>query len=190
MIERSLGTPDAQVVEATVAEAPRLFEEFFGEEHARLFGAPCFVTGDRHEAEENMQDAFLRMWERWDEVQFADPSAYLFRTAMNVFRNRYRRSVLGLRKTLGRHLVDGSQRGGAARRRHATAPPVARGCRMDHLLARRIARRVPPPPVADGRAVRWLRTPGGVRGLGRESDIVSDRRSDRVHHQRPRPCVA
>jgi RNA polymerase sigma-70 factor, ECF subfamily len=101
MIERSLGTPDARAVEATVAEAPQLFEDFFGEEHARLFGALCFVTGDRHEAEEIMQDAFLRMWERWDEVQFADPSAYLFRTAMNVFRNRYRRSVLGLRKTLG-----------------------------------------------------------------------------------------
>src|SRR3990170_7331600 len=101
MIERSLGTTDARAVEATVTEAPRLFEEFFGEEHARLFGALCFVTGDRHEAEEIMQDAFLRMWERWDEVQFADPSAYLFRTAMNVFRNRYRRSALGLRKTLG-----------------------------------------------------------------------------------------
>ena len=32
--------------------------------------------------------------------EFDDPSAYLFRTAMNVFRNRYRRSALGLRKTL------------------------------------------------------------------------------------------
>jgi DNA-directed RNA polymerase specialized sigma24 family protein len=51
----------------------------------------CFVTGDRNEAEEIMQDVFLR---------FDDPSAYLFRTAMNVFRKRYRRSVLGLRRTL------------------------------------------------------------------------------------------
>ena len=100
MIERSLGTPDAEAVETTVTEAPMRFEEFFGAEHARLFGAMCFVTGDRHEAEEIMQDAFLRMWERWDDVPFDDPSAYLFRTAMNVFRNRYRRSMLGLRKTL------------------------------------------------------------------------------------------
>jgi RNA polymerase sigma factor (sigma-70 family) len=98
MIERPLGTSEAS--EATVAEIPRRFEDFFGAEHARLFGALCFVTGDRHESEEIMQDAFLRMWERWDEVRFEDPSAYLFRTAMNVFRNRYRRSVLGLRKTL------------------------------------------------------------------------------------------
>jgi predicted RNA polymerase sigma factor len=34
----------------------------------------CFDTGDRHEAEEIMQDAFLRMWERWDEGRFDDPS--------------------------------------------------------------------------------------------------------------------
>ena len=100
MLERSLESSGSQAVEATVAEAPQRFEEFFGAEHARLFGALCFVTGDRHEAEEIMQDAFLRMWERWDEVRIDDPSAYLFRTAMNVFRNRYRRSKLGLRQTL------------------------------------------------------------------------------------------
>ena len=98
MIEHSFGTADA--LEATVADAPRRFEDFFGAEHARLFGALCFVTGDRHEAEEIMQEAFLRLWQRWDEGRIADPSAYLFRTAMNVFRDRYRRSVLGLRKTL------------------------------------------------------------------------------------------
>jgi RNA polymerase sigma-70 factor, ECF subfamily len=100
MIERMAGPPDAQALEPTVADAPLRFEDFFGAEHARLFGALCFVTGDRHEAEEIMQDAFLRMWERWDSVRFDDPAAYLFRTAMNVFRNRYRRTTLGLRKTL------------------------------------------------------------------------------------------
>ena len=64
------------------------------------------VTGDRHEAEEIMQDAFLRLWERWDDSRIDDPSAYLFRTAMNVFRNRYRRSALGLRRTLSITLSD------------------------------------------------------------------------------------
>ena len=100
MIERMAETPDARTVETTLAEVPLRFEEFFGAEHARLFGALCFVTGDRHEAEEIMQDAFLRLWERWDEGRIDDPSAYLFRTAMNVFRNRYRRSALGVRRTL------------------------------------------------------------------------------------------
>src|SRR5207253_1095574 len=27
-----------------------------------------FGTGDRHDAEELMQDAFLKLWERWDQV--------------------------------------------------------------------------------------------------------------------------
>ncbi len=98
--------PSLRVVRGTeaidgVAERPRGFEEFFGSEHARLYGALCLVTGDRHEAEEIMQDAFLRLWERWDRVaEVDDPSAYLFRTAMNLFRNRYRRAALALRKTV------------------------------------------------------------------------------------------
>lgn len=84
-----------------MAEGPQGFEDFFASEHARLFGALCLVTGDRHEAEEIMQDAFLRLWERWDRVSgLGDPSAYLYRTAMNVFRNRYRRARLGVRRTL------------------------------------------------------------------------------------------
>ena len=102
MMDRSLRVlRGVEVVEEEVAEEPRSFEEFFGSEHARLFGALCLVTGDRHEAEEIMQDAFLRLWERWDRVAAIDDlSAYLFRTAMNVFRNRYRRAALALRKTI------------------------------------------------------------------------------------------
>jgi RNA polymerase sigma-70 factor (ECF subfamily) len=91
---------ETEVSGAEVARDPWSFEEFFGSEHARLFGALCLVTGDRHEAEEIMQDAFLRLWERWDRISgIDDPSAYLFRTAMNVFRNRYRRAALAVRRT-------------------------------------------------------------------------------------------
>jgi RNA polymerase sigma-70 factor (ECF subfamily) len=100
MMERSLRADGTRAMETEVTEAPRRFEDFFASEHARLFGALCFVTGDRHEAEEIMQDAFLRLWERWDRIRLDDPSAYLFRTAMNLFRNRYRRAALGVRKTL------------------------------------------------------------------------------------------
>ena len=102
MMERPIRVvPNAGSVEP-VAEEPWGFEEFFDSHHARLFGALCLVTGDRSEAEEIMQDAFLRLWERWERVaSMDDPGAYLFRTAMNVFRNRYRRSVLAMRRTLG-----------------------------------------------------------------------------------------
>lgn len=102
MMEPSLRVVrDPEVVVDEIAEHPRSFEEFFASEHARLFGALCLVTGDRHESEEIMQDAFLRVWERWDRIAaMDDASAYLFRTAMNVFRNRYRRTVLSLRKSM------------------------------------------------------------------------------------------
>jgi RNA polymerase sigma-70 factor (ECF subfamily) len=92
--------PSIDDLRTRMTDDPRSFEEFFGAEHVRLFGTLCLVTGDRHEAEEIMQDAFLRLWERWDRVALIrDPSGYLFRTAMNVFRNRFRRAALALRKT-------------------------------------------------------------------------------------------
>ncbi len=77
------------------------FEEFFGAEHARLLRALFLVTGNEHEAEEIAQDAFLRLWERWDRVgRVDDPTGYLYRTAMNAFRSRYRRAVLAARRAV------------------------------------------------------------------------------------------
>jgi RNA polymerase sigma factor (sigma-70 family) len=84
-----------------MAEGPPSFEEFFHDHHARLFAALCLTTGSRDEAEEIMQDAFLNLWERWDRVStMADPVGFLFSTAMNVFRKRYRRTRLALRHVL------------------------------------------------------------------------------------------
>ncbi len=80
-------------------EAWARFDTFFAEEHERLFKALYFVTGNRHDAEELMQDAFLRLWERWDDISaIADPTAYLFRVALNGFRMRRRRAATALRK--------------------------------------------------------------------------------------------
>jgi RNA polymerase sigma factor (sigma-70 family) len=75
------------------------FDAFFADEHERLFRALYFITGDRHDAEELMQDAFLKLWERWDRVsRIEDPQAYLFRAALNGFRMRRRRATTALRK--------------------------------------------------------------------------------------------
>lgn len=74
------------------------FEALVRDQHARLYGALCLVTGNRHEAEEVAQEAFVRVYEKWDRVSgMEDPTGYLFRTAMNVFRKRYRRAALALR---------------------------------------------------------------------------------------------
>ena len=92
--------PAAEPLEAQVAEQ-RSFEAFFDENRSRLFGALCLITGSRQEAEEIAQDAFLRLWERWDRVsELEDPTGFLFRTAMNLFRNRLRRAALAVRRTL------------------------------------------------------------------------------------------
>jgi len=77
------------------------FEDFFEATNPRLFTALWLVTGDRYEAEEIAQDAFLRVLERWDRVsQLDNPEGYIFRTAMNVFHNRYRRAALAVRRSI------------------------------------------------------------------------------------------
>jgi RNA polymerase sigma-70 factor, ECF subfamily len=75
------------------------FEAFFDAERARLFGALSVMTGNRQEAEEIMQDAFLRIWERWERVSAMDePVGFLYRTAMNLYRKRVRRAAVAMRK--------------------------------------------------------------------------------------------
>jgi RNA polymerase sigma-70 factor (ECF subfamily) len=83
-------------------KASQSFESFYDGESRLLFRRLWLVTGNRAEAEELMQDAFVRVWERWDRVsRMDDPVGYLYRTAMNLFRKRYRRAVLAVRRSAG-----------------------------------------------------------------------------------------
>lgn len=67
------------------------FAVFYAEHQASLFTALFFVTGNRADAAEVAQDAFLKLWERWDEGQrLEDPTGYLFRIALNGWRMRLR----------------------------------------------------------------------------------------------------
>ena len=83
---------DGQAAAASEADiravAPLAFEDFFLDERARLFRALLLVTQDAAEAEDLMQEAFVRVWERWDRVGGVEsPVGYLFRTAMNLHRS-------------------------------------------------------------------------------------------------------
>jgi RNA polymerase sigma-70 factor (ECF subfamily) len=81
------------------ADEPMPFEEFFHSERSRLFGALSVMAGNRFEAEEIMQDAFLKLWERWDRVSaMDDPVGFLYRTAMNLYRKRLRRAAIAMRR--------------------------------------------------------------------------------------------
>ncbi len=94
--------------EAFTPAPPIMFEELFLTEREALYGAMWLVTRDRFEAEEIAQEAFLRIWERWERVRsMDDPAGYLYRTAFNVWRSRRRRTAVALRKAVhGRQHVD------------------------------------------------------------------------------------
>jgi RNA polymerase sigma-70 factor, ECF subfamily len=78
------------------------FEGLVQAEHPRLYGALWLITRDRGEAEDVMQEAFLRVWERWDRVgAMDDPAGYLYRTALNVYRQRIRRASVAVRRAIG-----------------------------------------------------------------------------------------
>ena len=93
--------------EATSAVEQRSFEEFFDEEHARLYRALCMVVGSRDEADDVAQEAFLKVWRRWGRVsEMESPSSYLFRIAMNVSRSRYRSAMRALRVAISAPAAD------------------------------------------------------------------------------------
>src|SRR5262249_30248562 len=75
------------------------FEDFFELEDQGLFGALCLLTGSRADAEDLLQLAFLKVWERWGLVQgLENPTGYLYRTAMNAHRSQRRRALVAARR--------------------------------------------------------------------------------------------
>lgn len=88
---------DAMLAEAQLGS----FEDFFSEQRDRLFRALFLACGNRHDAEELTQEAFMRVWERWDSVgDSPEIAGYLHRTAMNLFLSRRRRAAVALRHAL------------------------------------------------------------------------------------------
>ena len=118
------------------------FEEFFEAERGRLFRALLLITHDSTDAEDLMQEAFVRVWERWDRVgTLDDPVGYLFKTALNLRRSALRRATTAGRTRERR--ARGSRRSGKRR-----AP------RRSGRRPRRRPRRAPP---------RWRRRIQGCR---------------------------
>ncbi len=87
--------------ELAVREGATTFEDFFHANHEKLLRVLYLASGDRHEAEDLVQEAFVRVYERWDRVRETEnPAGYLYRTALNVHRSRGRRMALATRKAL------------------------------------------------------------------------------------------
>jgi RNA polymerase sigma-70 factor, ECF subfamily len=84
------------------APMPGRFDDFYLKEYRELCASMWLITRSRHEAEEIAQDAFLKVLEHWDRVgDMDDPQGYLYRTAINVWRSRRRRTAVAVRKAVG-----------------------------------------------------------------------------------------
>jgi RNA polymerase sigma factor (sigma-70 family) len=76
------------------------FAEFFGFEYPRLLRAMVLLTGSRVEAEDLVQEALARTFERWERVRTMEsPAGYAYQAAVNLNRSRLRR--LRVRARLG-----------------------------------------------------------------------------------------
>jgi RNA polymerase sigma-70 factor, ECF subfamily len=102
-------------VVATPTEPRSLsFAQFFEREHLRLGRAIFLLTGDRDEAEDLVQEALARAYERWDRVsQMGEPAAYVYRIASNLHRRRSR-TRLRQRTLVERRMVQDSDPGDVA----------------------------------------------------------------------------
>ena len=77
------------------------FTDFFRAEYETVLRAMYLLTGDRYQAEDLAQDAFVKACERWDRVRRMDnPTGYLYRTAVNAHKSTVRRLRVSARRAL------------------------------------------------------------------------------------------
>jgi RNA polymerase sigma factor (sigma-70 family) len=88
----------AQEVDAEATAVRLTFEDLFADQHDRLYRALYLIVGNSHEAEELMQDAFLQVLREWDRID--NPAGYLYRSALNSTRSRFRRLKLAAKRNL------------------------------------------------------------------------------------------
>jgi RNA polymerase sigma-70 factor (ECF subfamily) len=162
--------------------ADTAFAELYHASYARLSDQISCYLGDAAEAEDVVQEAYLRTWQRWDRIaRYDDPFAYLRRIAWNLATSRWRRLA-----TAARHL--GRQR----------PPAQTAELKPDHVAIVAALRLLPEQqrraivlhyiadlPVDDvaqelgvprGTVLSWLH-----RGRGRMADLLSEAESPQRH---------
>ncbi|HEY3750031.1 MAG TPA: SigE family RNA polymerase sigma factor [Pseudonocardiaceae bacterium] len=67
------------------------FVEFVQASSARLHHAAYLLSGDRHQAEDDVQTALVRVYAAWPRVRRQDPFAYTRKVLANLVIDRWRR---------------------------------------------------------------------------------------------------
>jgi RNA polymerase sigma-70 factor (ECF subfamily) len=87
----------------TVVEAgdEQALQQLYAASYARLVGVVGAIGGDRSDAEEAVQEAFMRLMGHWPKVStYDDPEAWVRRVALRLVSNRRRRALNGMRAAL------------------------------------------------------------------------------------------
>lgn len=75
--------------------------DFYAASYARLVGQVGAICGDRHDAEEAVQEVFVRLMGSWPEVsRYDDPEAWVRKVALRQVSNRRRKTVNGLKAAI------------------------------------------------------------------------------------------
>lgn len=74
------------------------FAEVYNTHHRSAVRLAWLLTGDPHQAEDAVAEAFAKVWVKWDQGRVHDLGPYLRRTVVNEVRSRGRRTVLERRE--------------------------------------------------------------------------------------------
>jgi RNA polymerase sigma-70 factor (ECF subfamily) len=67
------------------------FDDFYEASRQRLLGVVFLLTGDLAEAQDAVQEAFIRAWQRWDAVSgYANPESWVRVVACRIATSRWR----------------------------------------------------------------------------------------------------
>ncbi|MFJ8576967.1 SigE family RNA polymerase sigma factor [Micromonospora sp. NPDC093277] len=67
------------------------FDEFYRGSRQRLLGFVCVLTGNLAEAQDAVQEAYIRAWQRWSTVRgYDDPEAWVRVVASRIAVSRWR----------------------------------------------------------------------------------------------------
>lgn len=68
------------------------FEHWYRTEHARILATLTFVIGDLYLAEEVVDEAFIRAYDKWERVRLlGSPAGWTYKVAINLVKRRSRR---------------------------------------------------------------------------------------------------